>query len=441
MKKTNACVFRVSAVLAENIDPATLQRAAETTISRFPTMAVKLKTGVFWAYLYENTNPLVVQAEATYPCMPIMGDKETNEYLFKIMYFKRRISLECFHAITDGTGAMEFLKSLVYQYLLLMGKDVRDDGLILLPEGVPQKEEEEDGCLKYHDEHARTSKVEMRKARAIQGTLLKNRGTHVVHGVIPSSAFKEHARRHGTTVTGYLAAVFAQAISLADSQQGYDKYPIQIGIPVNLRKFFPSKTLRNFVSQVSVNLPASSGQQDFGDMVESVTAQMEATLTQENLSARIATYVSYEKMLGVRLIPWFLKKAVISFISQRANNAVTSVMTNLGCIKLPPSMEKHILMMEVLLPSQEAASISCGVCSVNDKLNISFTGNTVESDVVRRFFELLHELTELDIDVYSNGWIENDTVSMNGIGSYPVYPAQPFGRKERNRVILPYFHS
>lgn len=418
VKKTNTCVFRLTAILTENIDPNALWQAAEITIKRFPTMAVKLRKGLFWVYFHENNNPLVVQEESTYPCAPIMGGKENNEYLFKIMYFGRRITLECFHALTDGMGAMEFLKSLVYQYLLLIGKEVQDEGMILLPQSAPEQEEE-DGCLRYYKKHVKKSKFETRKARAIRGTVLEDRRMNVIHGVIPALRLGDYARQHGTTITGYLTAVFAQAISLSDSQRNQSNHPIQICIPINLRGMFPSKTLRNFVSQISVSLPAASGQV-FDELLESVTTQMKISITKENLSGKIATYVGYEKMLAVGVLPWFIKKAAINFVTKRANRATTALLTNLGNIKLPKSMERYIDMIEVVPSPKKEAFINCGVCSVGGKLNIAFASNIAETDVIKRFLDLVSEQTGLEIEVYSNGMIEIDGLSAGGRSLYPA---------------------
>jgi NRPS condensation-like uncharacterized protein len=421
-KKDNTCVFRLAAILTENVDQSALQQAAEITIKRFPTMAVKLRKGLFWAYLYENNNPLVAQEVSTYPCAPIMGTKENNEYLFRIMYFGRRITLECFHALADGKGAMEFLKSMVYQYLLVIGKDVQDEGMILLPGSTPDLEEEEDGCLRYYQRDVNKSKFGTQKARAIRGTVLEKRRTNVIHGVIPALQLNEYARQHGTTITGYLAAVFAQAISSSDSQQGQCDHPIRISIPVNLRGLFPSKTLRNFISQISVSIPAAS-EQTFDELVESITTQMKTYISKENFSSIMATYVGYEKMIASRVIPWFIKKTVINFVSKQSESTTTAVLTNLGNIKLPKSMEQYVDMIEAMPSHKRAASINCGVCSVGGKLNLSFSTNIAESDVIEHFFSLISEQTGCEVEVYSKCWNETDMLSADVQSLYPAYAA------------------
>ncbi len=439
-KKANTCVFRLAAILTENIDPNALWQASEITIKRFPTMAVKLRKGLFWAYLYENNNPLVVQEESTYPCAPIMGTKENNEYLFRILYFGRRITLECFHALADGKGALEFLKSLVYQYLLVIGKEMQDEEMILLPGSAPDREEEEDGCLRYYQKDVNKSKLEIQKARAIRGIVLEEHRTNVIHGVIPALPLNDYARQHGTTITGYLVAVFTQAISFSDSQKGQCDHPIRISIPVNLRGLFPSKTLRNFISQISVNIPVAS-EQTFDELVESVTKQMKTSITKENFSSIMATYVGYEKMLASRVIPWFIKKAVINFVSKQSESMTTAVFTNLGNIKLPKSMEQYVDMIEVMPSHKRAASINCGVCSVGEKLNISFSSNIAESDVIEHFFNLVSEQSGLKVEVYSNCQNETDTLSANAQHLYPDYAAvTPLWTKKAHPSLTNYLH-
>ncbi len=422
-EKKNPCVFRLSAVLTEGVDPNALQQAADITIKRFPTMAVKLRKGLFWCSLIENNKPLTVRKESASPCSPIMGVKEENDHLLRILYFGRRITLECFHALTDGMGAMEFLKTLVYQYLLFTGKEVQDEGMLLLPQDPPEPQEEEDGCVRYYQKHAKKLMLEERRAQAIQGTVLKeDHRTKVIHGVLPALPLRDYARRQGTTITGYLAAVFAQAIHSSSSQQGRSRHPVRIVVPVNLRGMFPSKSLRNFVTQVSVSLPAASGQ-TIDHMVESVTAQMKAAVTEENLSGKISAYVGYEKMLAGRMVPWFIKKMAISLVSKRVHSATTALLTNLGDVKLPKSMEQYVEMIEVVPSPKKTASINCGICSVGGKLNIAFAGNIAEPDVIERFFELVSQQTGLEAELYSNGWLKSG-VQPTGVRSlYPPYTA------------------
>ena len=48
---------------------------------------------------------------------------DKKSLLFQVSYDKNRINFEVFHALTDGTGATEFLRELVKNYLHLVHKD------------------------------------------------------------------------------------------------------------------------------------------------------------------------------------------------------------------------------------------------------------------------------------------------------------------------------
>ena len=43
--------FRLSATLTEDVDTAVLQQALEVTVPRFPSIAARLRRGLFWYYL------------------------------------------------------------------------------------------------------------------------------------------------------------------------------------------------------------------------------------------------------------------------------------------------------------------------------------------------------------------------------------------------------
>ena len=111
-------VFRVSAVLTEPVDPEILQSAVEAVIPRFPSMAVRLRRGMFWYYLEQVPHAPQVRADGSYPMIQ-MNHQELRTCAFRILYYKNRVAAEFFHALTDGTGGMIFLKTLVAAYLSL----------------------------------------------------------------------------------------------------------------------------------------------------------------------------------------------------------------------------------------------------------------------------------------------------------------------------------
>ena len=96
-------VFRISVTLKEEVEPELLSQALEEVLPRFEGFQVKMKRGFFWYYFETNKRTPLIEKESTYPCQYI--DPKSNQlFLFRVSYYKRRIHLEVFHAVTDGLG-------------------------------------------------------------------------------------------------------------------------------------------------------------------------------------------------------------------------------------------------------------------------------------------------------------------------------------------------
>jgi dienelactone hydrolase len=109
-------VFRLSATLREEVDATVLQNALDVTVRRFPSIAVRLRRGVFWYYLEQLKDVPEVREESAYP-LTRMTKQETRRCAFRVIVYRKRIAVEVFHSLTDGNGALVFLKSLVAEYL------------------------------------------------------------------------------------------------------------------------------------------------------------------------------------------------------------------------------------------------------------------------------------------------------------------------------------
>ena len=124
-------LFRLSATLTEEVEPAVLEEAQRSTLARFPSFALKLKRGMFWYYLEYNEGGPQVKPDGPYPCAP-MDFKENGGFMFRVRYHGKRIAVEIFHVLTDGSGGLCFLKTLVAEYLRLKyGAGIPRDSEIL----------------------------------------------------------------------------------------------------------------------------------------------------------------------------------------------------------------------------------------------------------------------------------------------------------------------
>ncbi len=393
-------VFRVAVQLKQEVDPQTLQKALAVTISRFPTLAVKMKRGLFWYFFDANHETPRITPEAAPPCRPIEAD-ENNGFLFRVSYHKKRISLEIFHALTDGTGAMIFLKTLTAQYLTLSGLGLFSDDGVFDCETYPSISETEDSFRKYYDPRIK-SKWKEEKAYHVRGSKVSPERLGIVHGITSTDSFRKLVKESGATVTGYITALIIYSIYCTQLNSRMYNSPVKISVPVNLRNFFPSRTVRNFSSYVNVGITFSNEEQTFESILGKVTEIMKSELQQEKLVEKISANVNAERNIFMRIAPLALKNVVLrTAYNAFGETLFTCSLSNLGNISVPDRMREFIERFEFLLGPPVTNLISCTACSFGDNMQVTFTKAMYENDIERFFFRFLAE-KGLDITIETN---------------------------------------
>ena len=148
-KERCSAVYRFSALMTKAVDPQALQRAVQKTMPRFPGFGVRIRRGAFWCYFEPNPNPgPFVKPDMANPCQPLRFH-EDNDWLIRILYYEKRISVEVFHAISDGAGTLVFLRTLLAVYLRELGFSIPNGPGILDVTAPPRKEELEDAYARY----------------------------------------------------------------------------------------------------------------------------------------------------------------------------------------------------------------------------------------------------------------------------------------------------
>jgi NRPS condensation-like uncharacterized protein len=404
----NTSVFRVSFILREEVDPDILQQATDKIFTRFPMLTVRLRRGVFWNYFDANSGRLLVAREQLYPCANI-DYKGNRGYLMRVLYFDHRVSIEVFHSLTDGGGAIEFAKSLLYYYLKFSGEAVEPGDQIILTDGGVKPYEHEDSFRSYYQRGLAAPAETHERAFRIAGSRFDRRGNNVLHGIVSAQALNALAKRQGCTITSYLVALLMFSIYQSRMRYGVFDAPIVVSVPVNLRKPFPSRTLRNFFGVVNIGLRMTSAI-TLDDLARQVHDDLRDKTEKDSLNAIINRYVSLERHPAARFVPLFLKHFFVGAGFDRGENSRTITLSNLGNIVLPPSLYEHISHFEAMNYPTRKAPIACAVCSVNDQLVITFSRAIAEKDIPQYFFSYLAESLGLDVTVYSNDWGKRDQV-------------------------------
>ncbi|MBQ8255211.1 MAG: hypothetical protein IJY94_06900 [Clostridia bacterium] len=397
-------VFRLEVRYHDPVDPEVLKKALGRVIKRFPSVAARISSGIFWYYIEEIGQTPEILREEDHP-LNRMTFRDIKKCAFRVLYYKNRMSVEIFHAITDGTGGMIFLKTLAAEYVRLRyGEDVPCENGILDINDEPQREELEDSFSRY------TSTVnpgwKEPNAYAIKGTREEDGFMHVVTGIMDSDTIRAEAKKYGVTVTAFLAAVMMK--SIYDHQNERVKNPkhlkpVRVLIPVNLRSFLPSKTMRNFAQYITPDIDPRLGEYTFEEMVKAVHHKMGLDLNAKYLSAKFTPNVRSEQVKILRVMPLFIKNFAMKLVYAAVGEKKASIcMSNLGVLELPESMARHIERVDFVLGVQATSPVNCGVVSYNGKLIVNFVRGIKEPDLERHFFTTLRKMG-IHVLVESNG--------------------------------------
>lgn len=396
-------VFRVSATLKEEVDVPVLQNALDVTVRRFPSLAARLRRGVFWYYLQQLSEAPRIREEHSYP-LTRMSHDEIRKCALRVIVYRKRVALEVFHSLTDGTGAMIFLKSLLAEYVQQKyGIHVPAEQGVLGRLEEPREAELEDSFQKYAGN--RNASRKETDAWKPWGTPEKDAFLHVTCFRIPVETVLEKAHAQGVTLTSYLAAVLMLALQNLQKEQvpvQRRRKPIKVLIPVNLRRIFPSESLRNFALYSIPEIDPRLGEYSLSQICKIVHHRMGLDLDPKLMSTKIATNVSSERLMAVKLMPLFIKnlvmKAVFNAVGERKS---CLCMSNLGAVQMPRELAQYVERLDFILGVQAASPYNCGVLSFGDTLYINFIRNIREPELEYHFGRVLREL-EIPVTVESN---------------------------------------
>ena len=395
--------FRISATLTEPVDVAVLRSALDVTARRFPSIAVRLRRGMFWYYLEQIPHSPAMQEEKSCP-LAHAPFHEVRQCAFRVLVYHNRFAVEFFHALTDGTGGLTFFKTLLAEYLSQKyGLTIPAGDGVLGRLEEPDAEELEDSFLRY----AGNIKASRKEATAwhLTGTPEKDGFKDLVTLMIPAPALKECAKAHGVTVTELLCAAMMQAICQLQAEkvpQRSRRKPVKVLLPVNLRNLFPSKTLRNFASYITPEVDPRMGDYTFDEICAAVHHRMGLENNPQTMRAKFAANVASEQSPLLRVMPLFIKNLAMKAVFDTVGECKSCLcLSNLGVVRLPEVMAPYVARMDFIIGVQAKAPHNCGVLTWNDTVYINCIRSIREPELELHFYRVLHQLG-LPVKVESN---------------------------------------
>ena len=383
-------VYRLSVLLKDTVNPDVLQQALDKALPRFPTYKVAIRKGLFWRYLEPNNRPgPYVKEDIKNPCMP-MYFKGNNRYLIRVYYYQNRISLEAHHCLGDGTGGMCLLQTLTATYLELLGHPVKPDRFVLDITKEPEAEELEDAYMRYANAKVCPPRP-AEKTYRVRGTKEPFYTLNIIDGILSVREVMAVAKKYNASITEYLNSVLLYALL---QKQNHDFHirlrPVRIAMPVNLRRFFPSKTLRNFITMVYPFVDPRLGDYTFPEIVEHVRNYMRYYINEKFLRGDITTNASTQRHPLIRVVPLFIKDFVVrTFYTKVQDKNSSAGLTNMGALYVPEDMKPYIERFDIYMGQPFSSRTNCAIISFEDILTINFASSIIEADVERYFFRKL----------------------------------------------------
>ena len=394
MRRNWSNVFRLSATLTEDVDRAVLQSALDVVIKRFPSIAVRIKRGFFWYILEEIPSAPKIIDEKPYPLSRMLFD-DIRKCAFRVIVYKKRIAVEFFHALTDGNGGLVFLKTLVAEYIRQKyGENVPFGGGILDCTEEPKESELEDAFLKnaggFAASRKDTNAFRITGKREVDG--FKTNTTFI----FDAEKIVAKAKEKGITVTAYMTAAMIVAVLRLQEKKikkRSRRLPVKVLIPVNLRKMFGSKTLRNFVLYASPGVDPRLGDYTFDEICDIVHHQMHLMITEKNMSAMMTTNVNDEKPLLLRMTPLFIKNIVMKMIFDAVGEKKSCFsFSNLGVCNTPEEFSRYVSRIDFVIGVQASAPYNVSAITYNGKFNLSVIRNIEKPLLEYEFYKVFSEL-------------------------------------------------
>ena len=387
-------VYRLSVRLKERVKILSLLQAVRAIENRFPYYKMQLKKGFFWYYLEHINVPITVQQDRGIMCRKFKKGTDNN-LLIRILVKENRINIEFSHILTDGAGAIEFLKTLLITYFSSIGINIPENLNYIHPDGRVLKEELEDSYHKYFKKNIpRVSNLP--KSFHLPYKLKSSSRFHTMTVILPKDQVKNLAKRYPVSSNIYLVAIYLYTLQnvyreLNASQQQKNNKILRIQVPVNLRNIFPSKSMRNFTLFILPEIDLRLGVYSFDEIIKKVYHSMELEKDEKLFSRIISRNVGNEKNKILRSIPLFIKKIILKLKYYSLGAKLYSgELTNMGKLDLTPRLNNLIDSVALVPPPpNKALKIDCGVIGFENKLVLTFGNITRSKNFEEKFLNIL----------------------------------------------------
>lgn len=393
-------VFRLTCELKEKVDPEYLQEAVNDTVDELPFLNSVLHKGIFWYYMDCTDKPAKVEEDSrALKAIYIPGRKSL---MYRVTYFNKRINLEMFHALSDGTGGYRVLEKIVTNYLskkynIASGLDENS-----LFDSASVDEKSEDAFSRFYDSSNKRKRNYIREmfptvAYKITGYKDPDLYEHLIEGCVSAKAVIDAAHRHDTTVGILVTSLWVEAI-IRQMRRSDFKRPVVVSVPVNLRQFFSSDTMRNFFGTIQVTYDPTHYDGNLSSIIPDISKGFKEQLEPQAIAQTMNSYAALEHNFALKLVPLPLKDLGMQGIAYMMKRGVTTSVSNIGKVKLPPEYAEYVDRFAAFMSNK---NVFVCISTFNDKMVFGITSAFENHVISKNFFRSIKALG-IDVEITSN---------------------------------------
>jgi len=375
---------RIGFVMSEPVDRARLQKAVANIVPvRFPYFQVYLKK-TFFAYVLERTDDIPpVEQDSLYTNRHV--DFHNRKFLFRFRTGENNIALEMSHILSDGYGTLVLLMSVTAEYFRLGGIEVEDFPLIFRP-GDPI-DPGEWGCA-YTEVFSRKGPSVKAEGRAYipAGDAIPFERYYMARYRMNLEKTREMARSRKVTLVVFISGIYLWAIQeiyLEDLKSGKAKsgQPLRFQIPVNLRRDYPTKSLKNFsyIYSPAFILKKPKEAKNLEEIISLISEDIRYERHNHVVENQIRRNVRLTANPLYRYMPLIIKERLLALFYQMfARGLFSGVLTSLGELTLPPTLEKLVESVDIVACNSPAPGRNSTMFSYKGILEVNI-GSTVDN--------------------------------------------------------------
>lgn len=378
--------FRFEVDLKEDVDVETLNEAINITRKRFPTFFVQVSPEGKLNMLHPNDAPLRAFEEGPDVLAPFKLNDDAH-HLIRIGVNGKKAFVEVFHTVSDGHAALVFFNSLLICYYNLKGENIAYTGDSLDVNDEPKPEEARDAFLDIYKNGKAAGRLDKYSYQYAPGS--KETPLSVTVLSFSDDEIYQLAKKHNTSVSALLAATYIYSFYL--TQKRHSVRPIRIAIPVDLRKMFPSETLRNFSLYIIVGIyPLKKKNWVLDDIIKEVDRQFKEQLTEQNMLNMSYSNVTSQSTALFKALPIPVKRFALNFgYNYLGEQFFTSTISSFGRIKFPDGLKDHVDDCKFILGAAMLSTLNTTAISVNGRNNIVISSKVGCDDAQKMFAKIL----------------------------------------------------